>query len=126
MSERSNEKQVSFFLDEKEREAFRLLCKTTGISVANVLRSWIQQALKEQRIENRKRLEIQIAKEDDFEKAKQLFEELKRVDELIERDYGIQAPDRDFTDLRVKKLSDDELRLREELQKGKKMFINLD
>ena len=51
MSERSNEKQVSFFLDEKEREAFRLLCKTTGISVANVLRSWIQQALKEQRIE---------------------------------------------------------------------------
>ena len=51
MSERSNEKQVSFFLDEKEREAFRLLCKTTGISVANVLRSWIQQALKAQRIE---------------------------------------------------------------------------
>ena len=51
MSERSNEKQVSFFLDEKEREAFRLLCKTTGISVANVLRSWIQKALEEQRIE---------------------------------------------------------------------------
>ena len=39
-----------------------------------------EKALKEQRIENRKRLEIQIAKEDDFEKAKQLFEELKRVD----------------------------------------------
>ena len=51
MSERSNEKQVSFFMDEKEREQFRLLCKTTGISVANVLRSWIQQALKDQHIE---------------------------------------------------------------------------
>ena len=51
MSERSNEKQVSFFMDAKEREQFRLLCKTTGISVANVLRSWIQQALKDQHIE---------------------------------------------------------------------------
>jgi len=78
-----------------------------------------EKAIKEQRIENRKRLEDQIAREQDFDKAKQLFEELKRIDQLIERDYGIQAPDRDFTDLRVKKLSDDELRLREELQKGK-------
>ena len=51
MSERSNEKQVSFFVDEKEREQFRQLCKTSGISVANVLRSWIQQALIDQRIE---------------------------------------------------------------------------
>ena len=51
MSERSNEKQVSFFVDEKEREQFRQLCKTSGISVANVLRSWIQQSLKDQRIE---------------------------------------------------------------------------
>ena len=38
-------------MDEKEREQFRQLCKTTGISVANVLRSWIQQALKDQHIE---------------------------------------------------------------------------
>ena len=51
MSERSNEKQVSFFVDEKEREQFRQLCKTSGISVANVLRSWIQQSLIDQRIE---------------------------------------------------------------------------
>ena len=51
MSERSNEKQVSFFVDEKEREQFRQLCKTSGISVANVLRSWIQQSLKDQRLE---------------------------------------------------------------------------
>ena len=51
MPERSNEKQVSFFVDEKEREQFRQLCKTSGISVANVLRSWIQQALIDQRIE---------------------------------------------------------------------------
>ena len=51
MPERSNEKQVSFFVDEKEREQFRQLCKTSGISVANVLRSWIQQSLKAQRLE---------------------------------------------------------------------------
>ena len=51
MPERSNEKQVSFFVDEKEREQFRQLCKTSGISVANVLRSWIQQSLIDQRIE---------------------------------------------------------------------------
>ena len=51
MPERSNEKQVSFFVDEKEREQFRQLCKTSGISVANVLRSWIQQSLKDQRLE---------------------------------------------------------------------------
>ena len=38
-------------MDEKEREQFRQLCKTTGISVANVLRSWIQQALNDQHIE---------------------------------------------------------------------------
>ena len=50
----------------------------------------IEKVIKEQRIENRKRLEEQIAREDDFDKAKQLFEELKRIDSLIERDYGIQ------------------------------------
>ena len=48
MSERPNEKQVSFFIDEKERQQFQELCKTTGISASNVLRMWVQSALQAQ------------------------------------------------------------------------------
>ena len=48
MSERPNEKQVSFFIDEKERQQFLELCKTTGISASNVLRMWVQSALQSQ------------------------------------------------------------------------------
>ena len=79
-----------------------------------------EKAIKEQRIENRKRLEEQIAREDDFDKAKQLFEELKRIDSLIEKEtmeYKHQIEI--LLTSRVKKLTDDELKLREELQKGK-------
>ena len=48
MSERPNEKQVSFFIDSKERQQFQELCKTTGISASNVLRMWVQSALQTQ------------------------------------------------------------------------------
>ena len=48
MSERPNEKQVSFFIDEKERQQFQELCKTTGVSASNVLRMWVQSALQSQ------------------------------------------------------------------------------
>jgi len=48
LSERPNEKQVSFFIDEKERQQFQELCKTTGISASNVLRMWVQSALQSQ------------------------------------------------------------------------------
>ena len=48
MSERPNEKQVSFFIDEKERQQFQELCKTTGVSASNVLRMWVQSALQAQ------------------------------------------------------------------------------
>ena len=48
MSEKPNEKQVSFFIDEKEREQFQQLCKTQGISASNVLRSWVQSVLQTQ------------------------------------------------------------------------------
>ena len=48
MSERPNEKQVSFFIDEKERQQFQELCKTTGISASTVLRMWVQSALQSQ------------------------------------------------------------------------------
>ena len=42
---RPNELQVSFYIDSKEREQFQQLCKTTGVSVSNTLRMWIQSAL---------------------------------------------------------------------------------
>ena len=48
MSEKPNEKQVSFFIDEKEREQFQQLCKTQGVSASNVLRSWVQSVLQTQ------------------------------------------------------------------------------
>lgn len=51
MAERPNEKQVSFFIDEKERDQFQLLCKTTGVSASNVLRLWVQAALETQKID---------------------------------------------------------------------------
>ena len=45
---RPNELQVSFYIDSKEREQFQQLCKTTGVSVSNTLRMWIQSALQSQ------------------------------------------------------------------------------
>ena len=45
---RPNELQVSFYIDSKEREQFQQLCKTTGVSVSNTLRMWIQTALQSQ------------------------------------------------------------------------------
>ena len=51
MAERPNEKQVSFFIDSKERDQFQLLCKTSGVSASNVLRLWVQSSLKNQKID---------------------------------------------------------------------------
>ena len=45
---RPNELQVSFYIDSKEREQFQQLCKTSGVSVSNTLRMWIQTALQSQ------------------------------------------------------------------------------
>ena len=45
---RPNELQLSFYIDSKEREQFQQLCKTTGVSVSNTLRMWIQSALQSQ------------------------------------------------------------------------------
>ena len=42
---RPNELQVSFYIDSKERQQFQELCKTSGVSVSNTLRMWIQSAL---------------------------------------------------------------------------------
>ena len=45
---RPNELQVSFYIDSKERQQFQELCKTSGVSVSNTLRMWIQTALQSQ------------------------------------------------------------------------------
>ncbi len=45
---RPNELQVSFYIDSKERQQFQELCKTSGVSVSNTLRMWIQSALQSQ------------------------------------------------------------------------------
>ena len=42
---RPNEKQITFFIDEVEREQFQTLCKSLEMSGANVLRRWVQTAL---------------------------------------------------------------------------------
>ena len=44
------EKQVKFFIDEKEREQFKLLCKTKGVSASSVMRYWVQTAVHNQEI----------------------------------------------------------------------------
>ena len=48
--ERPNEKQISFFIDTKEREQFQQLCKTKGVSGSTVLRLYVQKCLEEQNI----------------------------------------------------------------------------
>ena len=45
---RPNELQVSFYIVSKERQQFQELCKTSGVSVSNTLRMWIQTALQSQ------------------------------------------------------------------------------
>ena len=45
---RPNELHVSFYIDSKERQQFQELCKTSGVSVSNTLRMWIQTALQSQ------------------------------------------------------------------------------
>ena len=51
MVAKSTDKQVSFFLDEKDRDQWQKLCKTSGVSSSMVLRSWILSALQKQKID---------------------------------------------------------------------------
>tara|TARA_B100000212_G_scaffold167042_1_gene125626 strand:+ start:415 stop:1920 length:1506 start_codon:yes stop_codon:yes gene_type:complete len=67
---------------------------------------------------NRDRLVEELEKETDPKKVEQLFNELVRVEKLLEESSGEPAPKRDFNEYRVEKLRQDEHRLREELKKG--------
>ena len=51
MVAKSTDKQVSFFLDEKDRDQWQKLCKTSGISSSMALRGWILSALQKQKID---------------------------------------------------------------------------
>ena len=62
-------------------------------------------------LRNRERLEKEIAETEDPEKRESLIQELTRVDQLIEKRQGIEAPERDFTKLRVEKLKQDKIDL---------------
>jgi len=42
---------LTLWVDESERDALQALCKTNGISVSSVLRSWIMAAIQEQTTE---------------------------------------------------------------------------
>ena len=44
-------RQVSFFVDEEERDALKQLCRTRGESVSDAFRKWITTALEEQTTE---------------------------------------------------------------------------
>ena len=47
MAQKPNEKQITFYIDEMERDQFQRLCKTFNLSAANVLRQWVWTAIKE-------------------------------------------------------------------------------
>jgi len=47
LAQKPNEKQITFYIDEMERDQFQRLCKTFNLSAANVLRQWVWTAIKE-------------------------------------------------------------------------------
>ena len=47
LAKRENEKHITFCIDGKQRESFQALCKTFDMSVANVMRKWVETALEE-------------------------------------------------------------------------------
>ena len=73
------------------------------------------EAINAGQLRNRERLEKEIVETEDPEKRESLIQELTRVDQLIEKRQGIEAPERDFTKLRVEKLKQDEMSLGENI-----------
>ena len=50
MAHREGEKQVSFYIDEEEKEQFNTLCKTMNVSVGVAMRNFIHRANQEQNL----------------------------------------------------------------------------
>ena len=76
MVAKSTDKQITFFLDEQDRDQWNQLCNTTGMSSSLVLRSWVLAALKNQKID------VEVAPEPVTYSATQVVDNSK-VDGLI-------------------------------------------
>ena len=100
MVAKSTDKQVSFFLDEKDRDQWQKLCKTSGISSSMVLRSWILSALQKQKID------VEVAPEqvslsasktiDNSQFDGQLNELMTRIDSLERQQSVLENKDLEF------------------------------
>ena len=100
MVAKSTDKQVSFFLDEKDRDQWQKLCKTSGISSSMVLRSWILSALQKQKID------VEVAPEqvslsasktiDNSQFDNQLNELMTRIDSLERQQSVLENKDLEF------------------------------
>ena len=100
MVAKSTDKQVSFFLDEKDRDQWQKLCKTSGISSSMALRGWILSALQKQKID------VEVAPEPVTYSATQVVDNSKvdglitalmqRVDTLERQQGVLEQKDLDF------------------------------
>ena len=100
MVAKSTDKQITFFLDEQDRDQWNKLCKTTGMSASLVLRSWVLAALKNQKID------VEVAPEPvtysatkvvDNSKVDGLITQLMQRVDTLERQQGVlEQKDLDF------------------------------
>ena len=100
MVAKSTDKQITFFLDEQDRDQWNKLCKTTGMSSSLVLRSWVLAALKNQKID------VEVAPEPvtysatqvvDNSKVDGLITQLMQRVDTLERQQGVlEQKDLDF------------------------------
>ena len=100
MVAKSTDKQVSFFLDEKDRDQWQKLCKTSGISSSMVLRSWILSALQKQKIDVEvapEQVSLSATKTIDNSKFDgQLNELMTRIDSLERQQSVLENKDLEF------------------------------
>ena len=100
MVAKSTDKQVSFFLDEKDRDQWQKLCKTSGISSSMVLRSWILSALQKQKIDVEvppEQVNSWAAKTiDNSQFDSQLNELMTRIDSLERQQSVLENKDLEF------------------------------
>ena len=92
MVAKSTDKQVSFFLDEKDRDQWQKLCKTSGISSSMALRGWILSALQKQKIDvevTPEPVSYTATQSVDNTKVEGLLNELMTRIDSLERQQGV-------------------------------------
>ena len=100
MVAKSTDKQITFFLDEQDRDQWNKLCKTTGMSSSLDLRCWVLAALKNQKND------VEVAPEPVTYSATQVVDNSKvdglitalmqRVDTLERQQGVLEQKDLDF------------------------------